>query len=122
LNTNDSSLRQELSRLVAMIKQDVARSGLPSSGVNPQRFLPNDSDVFLMLMERWNDQDGMCALCDRPIPLEPENRLLQMSRDRTDSANKAYDWHNTRLTHLACNLGKNDADLGDWMGYLALQV
>jgi hypothetical protein len=120
LNTDDVTLRQELSRLVAMIKQDVARSGLPSTGVNPPRFLPNDSDVFLMLMQRWNDQDGMCALCDRPIPLKPENRLLQISRDRTDSGNKAYEWQNTRLTHLACNLGKNDAPLDDWFGYLAL--
>ena len=73
------------------------------------RFMPNDSDLFSMLMQRWESQDGMCALCDRPIPLKPENKLLQMSRDRTDSANKAYDWQNTRLTHLACNLGKNNA-------------
>jgi hypothetical protein len=120
LNTDDATLRQELSRLVAMIKQDVARSGLPSTGANPQRFVPNDSDVFLMLMQRWNDQDGMCALCDRPIPLKPPNRLLQMSRDRTDSGNKAYEWQNTRLTHLACNLAKSDAPLADWLGYLAL--
>jgi hypothetical protein len=76
--------------------------------------------VFLMLMQRWNDQDGMCALCDRPIPLKPPNRLLQMSRDRTDSGNKAYEWQNTRLTHLACNLAKSDAPLADWLGYLAL--
>jgi len=36
LNTDDVTLRQELSRLVAMIKQDVARSGLTSTGMNPQ--------------------------------------------------------------------------------------
>jgi hypothetical protein len=120
LNTDDVTLRQELSRLVAMIKQDVARSGLTSTGMNPQRFVPNDSDVFLMLMQRWTDQDGMSALCDRPIPLKPENRLLKVSRDRTDSGNKAYEWQNTRLTHLACNLTKSDAPLDDWLGYLAL--
>ena len=62
----------------------------------------------------------MCALCDRPIPLKPENPLLQMSRDRTDSANKVYDWQNTRLTHLACNLGKSDATVEEWRDYLAL--
>jgi hypothetical protein len=78
------------------------------------------SDVFLMLMKRWNEQDGLCALCDRPIPLTTANRLLQMSRDRTESTNKAYDWENTRLTHLACNLGKTDASLDDWGEYLAL--
>ena len=63
---------------------------------------------------------GMCALCNRPIPLKPENRLLKVSRDRTDSGNKAYEWQNTRLTHLACNLTKSDAPLDDWLGYLAL--
>jgi len=69
---------------------------------------------------RWEAQDGMCALCDRPIPLEPENKLLQMSQDRTDSANLTYDWQNMRLTHLACNLGKSDATVDEWLGYLAL--
>jgi hypothetical protein len=120
LNTGDRALRDEISRLVAMIKQDVATAGSIRTGVNPMRFAPNDSDVFSMLMQRWEAQDGMCALCDRPIPLKPENKLLQMSRDRSDSLNKTYDWQNTCLTHLACNLGKSDATVDQWRDYLTL--
>jgi hypothetical protein len=120
LNTDDKALRDEISRLVIGIKNDIAAAGTARTGVNPMRFMPNDSDLFSMLMQRWKAQDGMCALCDRPIPLKPENKLLQMSRDRTDSANKAYDWLNTRLTHLACNLGKSDATVDQWRGYLTL--
>jgi hypothetical protein len=120
LNTDNTALRQELSRLVSGIEHDVAVAGSARTGVNPPRFKPNYSDIFMMLMQRWNEQDGMCALCDRPIPLRPENKLLQMSRDRTDSSNKTYDWQNTRLTHLACNLAKGDATLDEWRDYLTL--
>jgi hypothetical protein len=120
LNTDDRKLRQEISRLVDGIKHDIAMAGTPRLGVNPLRLMPNDSDLFLTLIQRWNEQGGKCALCDRPIPLKPENKLLQISRDRTDSGNKAYDWQNTRLTHLACNLGKSDATHDEWQDYLAL--
>jgi hypothetical protein len=120
LNTDDRVLSQEISRLVNGILHDIEVAGTPRSGVNPLRRGPNYSDLFLMLMQRWNEQDGLCALCDRPIPLKTQNKLLQMSRDRTVSANKAYDWKNTRITHLACNLGKSDASLGDWQEYIAL--
>ena len=120
LNTDNRALRDEISRLVAMIKQDVAAVGAGRTGVNHMRFMPNDSDVFSMLMQRWEAQDGMCALCDRPISLKPENKLLQISRDRIDSGNKTYDWQNTRFTHLACNLGKGDATVEQWRDYLTL--
>jgi hypothetical protein len=69
LNTNNRHLREEVSRLVAGIKHDIAVAGMAKTGTNPLRFAPNDSDLFLMLMRRWDEQDGMCALCDRPIPL-----------------------------------------------------
>ena len=120
INTDHRALREEISRLVVLIKQDALAAGTTYIGVNPMRLMPNDSDVFSMLMQQWDTQDGICALCDRQIPLKPENKLLQMSRDRTDSANKAYDWRNTRLTHLACNLGKSDATVDQWRDYLTL--
>jgi hypothetical protein len=117
---NGDHLRVEISRLVAVIKHDVAVAGMEKTDVNPLRNMPNDSDVFKMLMQRWDEQKGVCSLCDKPIPLKPANKLLQMSRDRTDSANKIYDWENTRLTHLACNLGKSDATFDEWRDYLAI--
>lgn len=79
-----------------------------------------DGEIYVVLMERWREQHGMCTLCDRPIPLKPKNKLLQISRDRTVSENKTYDWQNTRLTHLACNLGKSDATTEQWHDYLSL--
>jgi hypothetical protein len=120
LNTDDRVLRQEITRLTELIRHDISVAGIPRLGLNPLRAGPNYSDLFVMLMQRWNEQDGLCALCDRPIPLRTPNKLFQLSRDRTASANKAYDWNNTRLTHLACNLGKSDASLDDWREYLAL--
>ncbi len=120
LNTDNPALRFEISRLMEGIKQDIARAGLAKTGVYPLRTMPNDSDLLEMLMRRWHEQKGTCPLCQKAIPLKPANKLLQMSRDRTDSANKAYDWENTRLTHLACNLGKSDATLDEWHGYLAM--
>jgi hypothetical protein len=117
---HNKELREELTRLVELIKQDVARATAARTGVYPVRNLPNDSDIFTMLLERWKQQEGICTLCDRPIPLKPPNKLFQMSRDRTVSANKTYAWENTRLTHLACNLGKSDATLAEWQDYLTL--
>jgi hypothetical protein len=117
---HNRALREELTRLVELIKQDVARAGAARTGVYPERNMPNDSDVFNMLMERWKEQGGICSLCERPIPLKPENKLLKMSRDRTDSANKTYDWENTRLAHYACNLGKSDATVAEWQDYVTL--
>jgi hypothetical protein len=122
LNTedNDYALQQNISHIVELIKQALARSGTEKTGVYPERSMPNDCDLRQMLMQRWREQDGVCALCDKAIPLEPPNKLLQMSPDRTDSANKAYDWQNTRLTHRACNLGKSDATIEEWHDYLAM--
>jgi hypothetical protein len=114
------ALRQQLSRLVAGIRQSVASAGTERGGINPLRSIPEDTDLLQMLTQRWHEQSGVCALCDRQIPLYSANRLLRISRDRTDSANSAYDWENTRLTHLACNLGKNDASTDDWSEYLAM--
>jgi hypothetical protein len=115
---HNAALRVELTRLVNLIKADVAKAGTPRVGVNPPRY--NDGEIYVVLMERWREQHGMCDLCERPIPLKPKNKLLQMSRDRTASQNKTYDWENTRLTHLACNLGKSDATIEQWHDYLSL--
>jgi len=104
LHTADNALRQEISRLAEGIKQDIVRTGMEKTGVYPTRSMPNDFDLTEKLMQRWFKQKGICALCDRALPLKPVNKLLQVSPDRSDSANKAYDWQNTRLTHLACNL------------------
>lgn len=120
LNTDDKDLRREISRLAELIQKDVERAGTERVGANPVRYAPNISDVFKMLMQKWRQQEGCCALCGAPIPLLPANRLLQMSRDRIDSGDKAYDWHNVQITHLGCNLAKSDATMREWLEYLMI--
>jgi hypothetical protein len=115
---HNAALRVELTRLVNLIKADVARAGTPRVGLNPVRYM--DPEIYVLLMQRWREQHELCDLCGRPIPLKPKNKLLQMSRDRTVSENKTYDWQNTRLTHLACNLGKSNATIDEWHDYLSL--
>lgn len=118
LNTEDKDLRREISRLANLIRNDVARAGTEYSGANPMRCAPNFSDVYQILMQKWKKQEECCALCGGPISLLPSNRLLQMSRDRIDSANKAYDWQNVQITHLGCNLAKSEATMQEWLEYL----
>jgi len=120
LNTDDADLRSELSRLVNLIQQDVERSLKQNSGIYPLRKAPNYSDVFLSLSKAWKEQGGICALCSMPIPLRPKNKLLQMSRDRVDSAIKEYSASNVHLTHLGCNLAKSDATMPEWNEFRAM--
>src|SRR2546423_1040165 len=83
---NDDKLLQDhhLSRILAAIKHDVATSGMGKTGVNPFRLMPTDSDMRSMLRQIWDEQNGKCSFCGKPIPLETTNKLLQISRDRTD--------------------------------------
>lgn len=118
LNTTDESLKKEFSRLINLIITDIKRAGENRNGVYPPRRCPNISDLFQLLMQRWREQAGCCALCETPIPLEGTNFLLQMSRDRIDSENKSYDFSNLQITHLGCNLAKSEATTEQWNEYL----
>ena len=120
LNTADALLRKNLSRLTSMIQNDIAQSGQMSSSVNATRHGPNYSDVYALLHRCWERQKGICPLCGGTIPLETENKLLQMSRDRIDSRNKGYTEANVQLTHYGCNLAKSDATMEQWGEYIAL--
>jgi hypothetical protein len=118
LNTEDDALKLEASRLAQLIQQDVSRAGMEQNGTAPHRSAPNISDVYASILEKWNQQDGRCALCEGAIPLETNNRLLQMSRDRIDSDNKSYEASNLHLTHLGCNLAKSDGTMEQWTEFL----
>jgi len=41
-------------------------------------------------------------------------KLLQVSPDRKDSKNPSYSDDNLQITHLACNLAKNDGSTEDF--------
>ncbi|WP_139311645.1 hypothetical protein [Desulfovibrio sp. DV] len=118
LNTDDVTLKKEISRLIKLILHDVECAGQEKGGVYPPRNSPNVSELFLILMRKWREQGGRCGLCGAPIPLATKNYLLQMSRDRLDSDCKTYDMSNLHITHLGCNLGKNKASLEDWYEFL----
>src|SRR6266851_3919190 len=116
----DGILDAELTRIVELMRSRIAVAGSDRSGRNPPRSSPEDADIFEMLVQRWHEQNDVFPLCQKEIPLRTENKLLQMSPDRMDSSDIHYDWPNTRLTHLACNLGKSDATLDEWWAYLGM--
>lgn len=122
LNTEDDALRREASRLAQLIQQDVQRAGTEQTGVAALRSAPNISDVYAYILKKWDEQVGRCALCGGPIPLETDNRLLQISRDRIDSDNKSYEESNLHLTHLGCNLAKSDGTMDQWAEFLEVVV
>lgn len=114
LNTDNRTLKKELSRLMNAIQSDISRSQEESRGHYPLRRGPNSSDIYKALLDCWNKQKGRCALCGVAIPIVTQNKLLQMSRDRIDSSEKTYDSRNLQITHLGCNLAKSDATLAEW--------
>ena len=72
-------------------------------------FETNETDLCLIINKLFFEQGERCRLCGGPLDLsEPPNRLAQPSTDRIDSSVKVYDRTNLQITHLACNLGKNE--------------
>jgi hypothetical protein len=72
-------------------------------------FETNETDLYLEINKLILDQRERCRLCGGLLDLsEPPNRLAQPSADRIDSSLKVDDRTNLQITHLACNLGKNE--------------
>jgi hypothetical protein len=68
-----------------------------------------ETELHLIITKLIQDQEERCKLCGGPLDLsEPPNRLAQPSADRINSTKKIYDRTNLQITHLACNLGKNE--------------
>lgn len=120
LNTDNEELKKEINRLASLIRSSVGRSGKEHNGQYPFRRSLTDGDIYALLSKVWGEQSGRCALCGGRLPLETTNRLLQASSDRIDSENKAYDEGNIQLTHLGCNLAKNDVSMELWDEYLSM--
>jgi hypothetical protein len=68
--------------------------------------------------EKLQEQPLCCPLCGGLVPLQPENKLLQPSPDRTDSASGSYDQEAFQIVHLACNLAKSNATVGQFQEWL----
>ncbi len=115
------SVRQEISRMALLIVDRVKRGGETSVKTNPIRFAPNLSDLTALLTRLWQErQGGACALCGTPIRAGTTNAMMKPSADRIDSANGAYDETNVQITHLACNLAKNEWGLDQFEEWIAV--
>ncbi len=116
----DPSVKQDAFRMAMLIIDRVKRGGEIGVKINPQRSAPNLSELNALLLRKWSEQVGQCALCGGALVVGGENKMLQPSADRTDSANGAYDDANVGITHLACNLAKNKYGLDDFEDWLSV--
>jgi hypothetical protein len=116
----EPSVKQEALRMAMLIIERVKRGGETGVKVNPLRSAPNLSDLNALIVRKWAEQGGRCALCGGALVVGGANKMLQASADRTDSANGAYDDENVAITHLACNLAKNKYGLDEFEDWLAI--
>lgn len=73
-----------------------------------------------MLFDKLAEQNNLCALCGKLMRLDTTKKLLQCSPDRIVSSNQSYGADNLQITHLACNLAKNDGTVEDFEEWLEL--
>jgi len=86
--------------------------------VNPIRIARGETELNIMFGKKWDEQKGMCFLCNGLLVSKSTNFLLQCSPDRINSADPSYSEGNTCITHLGCNLAKNKctvAEFEDWL-------
>lgn len=100
------SFSKSVNRMTQLIVDRVERGGDIGVKINPIRYAPNLSDLYVLLMRKWTDQRGRCSLCGGHLATGNGSSMMQPSADRIDSANGAYDDENVWITHLACNLAK----------------
>ncbi|MFI5086955.1 MAG: hypothetical protein ACHP7I_01045 [Terriglobales bacterium] len=112
-------IRAEIGRMAAGILGRVAASGSDRSSVSPTRTM-SETDIHMMLAAKWEQQKGLCFLCQGPLFPGTNNYLLQASPDRIDSHDAAYRESNTQITHLGCNLAKNKVSLREFEDWLAV--
>ena len=111
-------IRSEIGRMVSGILNRVARSGVEETTVNPIRTACGETDLNIMFGEKWDEQKGLCFLCNGPLVTKSSNYLLQASPDRINSQDPSYSKANTCIAHLGCNLAKNKctvAEFEDWL-------
>ena len=106
------TIKVEATRMADLIVARVRRGGELTTSRNPIRTAPQYSELYALLVRKWQDeQRGRCALCGGPLVASTANAMLKASADRIDSGNPAYDETNIQITHLACNLAKNQYGL-----------
>jgi hypothetical protein len=86
----------------------------------PSRTFPIGTNLTFLLQDKLEEQKNLCALCGKLMQLDTTKKLLQCSPDRIVSTNPSYGADNLQITHLACNLAKNDGSTGDFEEWLEL--
>jgi len=115
---SNRGLNEEAVRIADLIFHRVKASGSAQSRTAPERTALPPGDLVLMVAEKLRQQPLCCALCGGLMLLQPENKLLQPSPDRVDSACGSYGPENFQLAHLACNLAKNNAAVAHFREWL----
>jgi hypothetical protein len=77
----DQEIRWEIGRMVSGILNRVAGSGSEQTTVNPIR-TREETNLHIMFGEKWQEQRGLCFLCNGPLVVRSSNYLLQASPDR----------------------------------------
>jgi hypothetical protein len=114
----EDGLERQLNRMLALLVNRAQSGGKPSLRIAPIREVHLTKNDLRAL---WKRQSGICALCDKQIPVKTSNFLMQVSADRIDSGVPIYNLENTQLAHLGCNYGKNSASVvqfGEWMSMI----
>jgi hypothetical protein len=112
-------LNQAVTRMAQLI-QDRIGFGRISKRALPMRTLPPHVNLIELICSKIQEQGNLCALCHRALDLSASNRMLQCSPDRIDSSNPSYGAENLQITHLACNLAKNDSDPAEFEEWLQI--
>lgn len=112
-------LSRALTRLEALIRGRLG-PGRTVWETKPARSLPPNTNLVFLLYDKLAEQNDLCALCGKPMRLDTTKKLLQVSPDRKDSSNPSYGDDNLQITHLACNLAKNDGTTQDFEEWLQL--
>lgn len=114
------SLKQEISRMVALIQDRINKGGEIGVKRSPIRYAPNHSDLSALLTRKWQeDQRGLCALCGGTLVAGTPNAMMKPSADRIDSTNGSYYDDSVQITHLACNLAKNQYGMAQFEEWIA---
>jgi hypothetical protein len=114
----NTALSGEAIRIAELIFNRVSASGTLQMRTAPMRLAP--TDFLLRVAEMLRQEPLMCALCGGQMPLRPSNKLLKVSPDRKDSRSGSYGPENFQLSHLACNLAKNNATEEEFREWLTI--
>ncbi len=114
------SMEKEANRVVQLIIDRVKRGGKTEEITHPLRSAPDTNVLKSLIISKFREQSLKCALCGGGFDFSGKNGMLQLSADRIDSKNGAYDSENIELTHLACNLAKNRFSSGDFEKWLSV--